>query len=624
MFKQARAHARGTTLSYFLLLGVVGASACVGSIGGTSDGTPAGAAGGGAQTGASGQPGASATSGTSSSSATSGSGATSGSTPAAPVPTLAVSNADVLLADPDPTTAGCAVSGETLVPFRALTRLNRVEYDNTARDLLGDTAHVPLSMLPADGGDGGFDNNAAALLIDPTLAQTYQQLAETLAANAMAADSPGRAVVLVCTTTDAACVTQIASTFAALAWRRPATTAEVTNLVALYNATTAAGFSSDNAAQVLVEGALLSPNFLFRPEIDATPDTAAQHPVSPYELATRLSYYLWSSMPDAALEAAAASGQLGTRAGILQQEQRMWADPKASAFASRFPGEWLNTLNITAANQPDPTIFPKFTAAVQADMQAETAAFMADLVTGNENFLDFIDAKFTYLNQDLATFYGIPGTFGTQLTRVDLTGNTQRGGILTQGSFLTVTSVPNRTSPVDRGQWVLARMMASPPPAPPANVPQVSAPVPSDGETFRQIMEMHVNTPQCAVCHNAMDPIGFGLENYDGVGEWRTTDNGLPVDAASALVPSGQSFSGALQLESILKADPRVPSAVVQFLLSYALGRDASTASGDWANDQCFVGALTTAFQTTDNGRMTALASRVAGTDDMRLRRETP
>jgi hypothetical protein len=375
---------------------------------------------------------------------------------------------------------------------------------------------------------------------------------------------------------------------------------------------------------MMVEGALLSPNFLFRPEIDATPDIPSQHPVSPYELAARLSYYIWSSMPDAALETAAASGQLATRAGILTQVQRMWADPKASAFVSRFPGQWLNTLNITASSQPDPTAFPLFTATLQTDMQAETAAFMGDLVTGDENFLDFIDGKFTYLNQDLATFYGIAGTFGTQLTRFDLTGNTERGGILTQGSFLTVTSVANRTSPVDRGQWVLARMMASPPPAPPANVPQVSAPVPSDGETFRDIMEMHVNTPSCAACHNLMDPIGFGLENYDGIGSWRTTDNGLPVNAASALVPSGQAFDGALQLEAILKTDPRVPSAVVQFLLSYALGRDASTDNGAWGNDQCAVGALATAFQTTDNTRMSALVSRVAGTDDMRIRREMP
>jgi hypothetical protein len=595
-----------------MMLGVAGAFACTGQIGGLSGGAPAG----GVATGGATQPG---------SSPTSSAAGVSVTAPATAATTTLVANTnDVLLTDPDPTTTACATSGETLVPFRALTRLNRVEYDNTARDLLGDTAHTPLNTLPADGGDGGFDNNAAALLIDPTLAQTYEQLAETLAANAMAAGSPGRALVLVCTTTDAACVTQIATTFAGRAWRRPATTAEVTNLVALYNATVAAGFSSDDATQILIEGALLSPNFLFRPEIDATPDVPSQHPISPYEVATRLSYYLWSSMPDAALEAAAASGQLSTRAGILQQEQRMWADPKASAFVSRFPGEWLNTLNITAENTPDPTVFPAFTATLQADMQAETAAFMADLVTGDENFLDFVDGKFTYLNQDLATFYGISGTFGTTLTRVDLTGNTQRGGILTQGSFLTVTSVANRTSPVDRGQWVLARMMASPPPAPPANVPQVSAPVPSDGETFRQIMEMHVSTPACASCHNLMDPIGFGLENYDGIGEWRTTDNGLPIDASSTLVPSGQNFDGALQLESILKADPRLPSAVVQFSLSYALGRDASTASGEWGDDQCVVGALTTAFQTTDNTRMAAFVSRIAGSDDMRMRRETP
>jgi uncharacterized protein DUF1592/uncharacterized protein DUF1588/uncharacterized protein DUF1595/uncharacterized protein DUF1587/uncharacterized protein DUF1585 len=547
-----------------------------------------------------------------------------------PTSSLTVSPNDVRLADPDPTTAACAISGEELVPFRVLTRLNRAEYDNTAGDLLGDTTHFALNTLPTDYGDGAFDNNAEALTIDPMLVQSYQTVAETLAENAMAANSPGRALILTCTTTDTACITKIATNFAARAWRRPATATEVTNLVALYTSTTAGGFTSDQGIQMMVEGALTSPNFLFRPEIDSTLDSQSQHPLGAYELATRLSYFLWSSMPDATLESAAAAGQLATRAGVQQEVARMWSDSKASAFATRFPGMWLNTQNITISKAPDPTIFPAFNADLQTAMQNETAAYMNEFITGDENFFDFIDAKFTYVNQTLATFYGIPGTFGTQMTRVDLTGNTERGGILTQGAFLTVTAAPDRTSPVLRGAWVMSRILATPPPPPPANVPPISAAVPSDMMTFRQKMEEHATNPACSGCHTLMDPIGFGLENYDGIGTWRTTDNGLPVDSSGTLAPAlsntpnGQAFSGALQLEALIKANTDVPPAVAQYVLSYALGRSVAQSSDQWGADQCAVNALASAFQATDNSRMTAFVSRIAGTDAMRMRRAAP
>ena len=618
-----------------LMLGVLGAAACSAQIG-----SPGGSAGGGSASGgpgAGGGVGPSAGGGGSPGTNTGGGGGGgkggtggTGNGAVAATSSLTVSPSDARLADPDPTTAGCAISGEELVPFRVLTRLNRAEYDNTARDLLGDTTHFALNTLPTDYGDGAFDNNAEALTIDPMLVQSYQTVAETLAENAMAANSPGRALILTCTTTDNACITKIATNFAARAWRRPATATEVTNLVAIHTSTTAAGFTSDQGVQMMVEAALTSPNFLFRPEIDATLNSQSQHPISSYELATRLSYFLWSSMPDTALQSAAAAGQLATRAGVQQQVARMWSDSKASAFATRFPGMWLNTQNITISKTPDSTIFPSFNANLQAAMQQETAAYMNEFITGDQNFFDFIDAKFTYVNQTLATFYGIPGTFGTQMTRVDLTGNTERGGILTQGAFLTVTAAPDRTSPVLRGAWVMSRILATPPPPPPANVPPISAAVPSDMITFRQKMEEHATNPACAGCHTLMDPIGFGLENYDGIGTWRTTDNGLPVDSTGTLAPTlsntsgGQPFSGALQLEALIKANTDVPPAVVQYVLSYALGRSVAQSSDQWGADQCAVNALATAFQTTDNGRMTAFVSRIAGTDAMRMRRAAP
>jgi Protein of unknown function (DUF1592)/Protein of unknown function (DUF1588)/Protein of unknown function (DUF1595)/Protein of unknown function (DUF1587)/Protein of unknown function (DUF1585) len=623
MMNKARARVPGMKLySSFVCLGVLVGSACTGSVGG--DGSPGPSGQGGASGGATGSNGGSGT-GAAGSGNTTGAGKGTGATGGLMATSSLTPNAsDVHLADPDPTTAPCAVGGEELVPFRSLTRLNRFEYDNTARDLLGDTTHAALSTLPTDYGDGAFDNNADALSIDPTLAQTYQQLAETLAENSMATtNTAGRALILVCTTTDAACVAKIATSFATRAWRRPATTTEVNNLVALYTATRNGGFSFENGVQMMVEGALMSPNFLFRPEIDPTVDSPSQHPISPYELATRLSYFLWGSMPDAALQAAAGAGQLGTRDAVLTQVKRMWADPKIDAFVTRFPGEWLHTLDVTVASTPDPKIFPQFNATLASAMPAETAAYMRDFVTGDVNFFDFIDAKYTYVNQTLAQFYGIAGQFGTQMTRVDLTGNTERGGILTQASVLAVTSVATRTSPVKRGQWVLSRLLDTPAPPPPDNVPPITDAVPADGLTFRQKMIAHVTNPVCAGCHDLMDPIGFGLESYDGIGQWRTIDNGLPVDSSGTLT-TGQKFSGALELEKILKTDSRVPSAVVQYVMSYALGRSVNSASNTWAADQCAVSALATAFQTTDNNRMSAFISRIAGTDFMRARRAAP
>lgn len=511
----------------------------------------------------------------------------------------------------------CSAADASQAQFRVLTRLNRAEYDNTVRDLLGDTSHAALSALPADFGDGAFDNNAAALNIDPALTQTYSQLAETLAEAAVATGSPGRALVFTCKTTDAACAKQIASDFATRAWRRPLQAGEVDKLVALYTSTRTAGFSFDEGVQMVIEGALMSPNFLFRPELDQVADAATTHPVNAYELATRLSYFLWSSMPDTALTAAAASGELTTQAGLQTQVARMWTSPNAEAFYQRFPGQWLHTANVTVGKQPAAEIYPKFNATLKAAMEGETARFMREIVTSDRDFLDMLDAKFTYLNAPLAQFYGVSGQFTNDFVRVDLTGNTQRGGILTQASFLTVTSPSERTSPVMRGQWVLARMLNSPPPPPPMNIPPLDAQTSTTPQTVRQKMTAHAVNPACAVCHTLMDPIGFGLENYDGIGQFRTTDAGMMVDASGQLA-GGKAFNGAIELQKLLRQDPRVPRAVVQYLISYALGRELGSA------DSCLLDETTTAFQNLDKNRMQALVKRVASLPVMQTRRGAP
>jgi hypothetical protein len=521
----------------------------------------------------------------------------------------------------NPSGAPCTAADQAQVSFRVLTRLNRAEYDNSARDLLGDTAHVALNTLPADFGDGAFDNNAAALTIDPTLTQEFSQVAETLAENALAAGSPGRALLLTCQTTDNTCAQQIAGNFAARAWRRPLAAGELDRLTALYTAARSAGFSFEQGVQTVVEGVLMSPNFLFRPEIDAVVDAPTTHALSPYELATRLSYFLWSSTPDAALEASAASGDLSTPAGLQTQVDRMWASPNAEAFFQRFPGQWLHILGLSL--QPAQDVFPAFNAALQTAMEGETTRFMRELMTTDVDFMSFLDAKFSYVNAALAQFYGIPGQFGSDFTRVDLTGNTQRGGILTQASFLTLTSAPERTSPVMRGQWVLARLLNAAPPAPPNNIPTLASEAAANPgmQSMRQKMIAHRTMPSCTACHAVMDPIGFGLENYDGIGQWRTTDNGVAVDASGDL-GNGQTFNGAIELQNLLKSDARVPRAVVQYLLSYALGRELALDPG--GADVCLLDGVAAGFKATDKNRMKALVSRVANLPVVQTRRGAP
>ncbi len=250
-------------------------------------------------------------------------------------------------------------------------------------------------------------------------------------------------------------------------------------------------------------------------------------------------------------------------------------------------------------------------------MQTETSMFMRDFMTTDVNFMDFLTAKFTYLNAKLAQFYGISGQFNDTFQRVALDGNGQRGGLLTQASFLTVTSLSERTSPVRRGQWVLARVLADPPPPPPAMVPPLDSTTVPAGATMRERLELHVSNPTCAGCHAVMIPSDSGSENYDAIGAWRDTDNGSPVDASGTL-DTGSSFTGGIALEALLRQDPRMPTAVVQYPpLLRPRARDAG-------GGRCVISDLAQAFNGDDNGRMPALVRRVVATDAMLSRRGAP
>lgn len=506
----------------------------------------------------------------------------------------------------------CA-TGDVKFPFRVLTRLNRAEYDNTVRDLLGDESHAALSLLPVDAGEGAFDNNAAALTINPALVETYVALADELATRSVAQASPGRALILVCDPNDdanATCIDDVITTLASRAFRRPVTSEETSSLRAIYDEARSLSLSVDDSVAAMVKAVLLSPHFLFRPEINSDPSATGTRAATPHELASRLSYYLWSSMPDDTLLTAATNNQLSTPAEVQQQVTRMLSSPKAEALYARFPGLWLQTQEIDRDRPPAPDIYPAWNEDLARDMEAETAAFMRAFMTEDVDFLGFLDAKFTFLNQRLAQFYGIEGTFSDALERTNLSGD-QRGGILTHGSVLRVTSFSERTSPVARGAWVLGRILNSPPPPPPAEL-VIPALEEADGSpatpsTTREKLELHRQDPTCAGCHAIMDPLGFGLDHYDGIGAWRTAENGVAINAQGTLT-DGTNIDGAMQLATAVKLDPRTSRSITSFLLSYSVGRVMGT------DDRCRIEALDATF-TSSGHRLQTLLTHVAQSD---------
>jgi len=284
-----------------------------------------------------------------------------------------------------------------------------------------------------------------------------------------------------------------------------------------------------------------------------------------------LSYFLWSSMPDDQLLAVAESGRLRKPSVLKAQVMRMIRDPKAEALAENFAGQWLQLRNLDEA-KPDPDRFPNFDDELRKDMKRETELFFEAVVKEDRSILDFLDAKFTYLNDRLADHYGIPGVDGSEFRRVALTGD-QRSGILTQASILTVSSYPNRTSPVIRGKWILENILNSPPPPPPPGVPNLDEAAVGNAGSLRQQLEKHRSNAICASCHSRMDPLGFGLENYDAIGAWRTQDGKFPIDSTGTL-PNGKSFSKPSELKAILRADKDgFSKGLTEKLMTYALGR---------------------------------------------------
>jgi hypothetical protein len=369
----------------------------------------------------------------------------------------------------------------------------------------------------------------------------------------------------------ASCARQILTPLVQRAWRRPVTREELASLSQLVATAQKRGESFEQAVGVALQAVLVSPYFLYRVEMDPV-QAGTYHHVNQYELATRLAYFVWSSMPDDELRALAERGQLQGPAVMKAQVARMLADPKSKRLVEAFGGQWLGTRNLDDTAKPDAKKFPEYTEELRDAMKTETRMFLQAMVDEDRSVLDLLDGRFTYLNERLARFYGIPGVNGEQFRRVELDG-VQRSGILTQAAVLTVSSYPTRTSPVIRGKYILDNILGAPPPPPPANVPLLDEASLGTSVTVRQQLEKHRSNAVCASCHSKMDPLGFGLENYDAIGRWRTLDGKLPIDA-TGLLPNGKTFSTPAELKQILKSQPDAfVRRLVQKLLIFALGR---------------------------------------------------
>jgi len=358
------------------------------------------------------------------------------------------------------------------------------------------------------------------------------------------------------------CQRKIIANLAYRAFRGPVSPEKVDRLVAVSDGAQKRGGSFEEGISVAIATMLASPNFLFRIESP----TADQ-----YALASKLSYFLWSSMPDEELLRAAEKGTLGNPEVLNAQARRMLADPKAGALVENFAGQWLEIRRLESA-QPDRERFPDFDEYLRASMLKETELFFQYVMREDRSVLDFIDGPYSFLNERLARHYGISGVQGSEFRKVGLSG-TGRSGILTQASVLEVSSYGNRTSPVLRGKWILDNILNSPPPPPPANVPSLDEDAVGASASLRQQLEQHRKNVVCASCHARMDPLGFGFENFDAVGAWRTLDGKFPIDP-SGVLPGGKAFRGADELKIVLRQEKDTfAGGLAEKLLTYALGR---------------------------------------------------
>jgi hypothetical protein len=469
-------------------------------------------------------------------------------------------------------------------------RLNRAEYSNSIRDLVGLDLH-PGDDLPEDGSGGeGFNTDGNALFMSSIQIEKYLQSAEKVVmaalpdASAAGADAARKRILIASPGPDLSprdAARQDIAAFARRAFRRPVNDAEVDRLLTLFDRAQGRGDSFAASIRLALKSILISPNFLFLVEPEQEADGIYQ--LADYPLASRLSYFLWSSMPDDELFKLAEAHRLGDPEVLRQQVRRMLQDPRSRALGENFGCQWLGITDLGTTVRPDSRQFPMFDDDLAAAMHDEAVEFVNSVLRDDRSLIDLLDADYTFLNGKLARHYGLDGIQGREMRKVTLSDR-NRGGVLGLGAVLTATSYPLRTSPVLRGKWVLEQLLGErvPPPPPDAGkLPQDDKKV--DGLSFRQRMERHRTQAECAACHQKMDPLGFGLENFDAIGRWRMTQRGDPVDAGGEL-PSGEKFSGPSELRQVLlKRQDQFLGNFCRKMLGYALGRGLNRF------DQCVV-----------------------------------
>lgn len=406
------------------------------------------------------------------------------------------------------------------------------------------------------------------------------------------------------------CAERIMRRFSERAFRRPVSRDEIRPIVELVEATVKSGNSFEQGIQVGIQAVLASPHFLFRIEgihnLARSGSNRIQN-ISHYEIATRLSYFLWSSMPDEKLFELAKQGRLNQPRTLQVQVKRMLKDPKSEAFIKNFAGQWLNLRNLEDLS-PDPRKFRVFNGKLKNDMRRETEEFFAYIMREDRSVIEFINADYTFMNERLAKFYGNDRVKGEEFQKVTL-DKTKRAGLITQASILTLTSNPGRTSPVKRGKWIMETILGTPPPPPPPNVPELEESVGSKkNATLREQLALHRKIPGCAACHDQMDPLGLGFENFNAIGQWRTKEGRSKIDSSGQL-PNGQSFKSPIELIAILEQQKQgFCRSLTEKMLTYAVGR------GVEYYDKCAIDEITSNF-TAKGYRFSALVTEIVLSD---------
>lgn len=428
-------------------------------------------------------------------------------------------------------------------------------------------------------------------------------------------DNPQRTRIMICDPDkdgEEPCLRDILSAFARRAWRRPVTGEELDRLMKFIADAKGAGETWEAGLRIALQAVLVSPYFVYRVELDADPVDLTPHALSDHELASRLSYFLWSSMPDDELFAAADAGLLQDPVQVEAQARRMLGDPRAQALIDNFAGQWWLIRNIDVAFK-DVATFPQWDDGMRASMRGEMRRFAETFFAGDRDMFEMLTAKDTFVDATLAAHYGIEGAFGPDLVEVDF-GDLPFQGILNKAGLMTVLSHADHTSPVKRGKWVLENLLCQAPPPPPPGVDTKLDPV--VGKTQREILEAHRNNPDCIGCHLTMDPLGFGLEHYDPLGAWRDLDNGLPIDASGTL-PNGAPFADGLEMQTLISSEPDFVRCVARKTFIYSLGRAVTF------GDTPYVDGIVDDF-TANARRFSDLVVALVTSDPFRMRRGDP